>query len=273
MKIILATDFSKASEIAEKYALEWSKKFIAELHLIHCFTLPIVDPMMPVGYIDIDYKPIMESLEQKLANKERQFQENGVSTHTHLFPGDLLFGINEVIKEIGKDDTFLILGKSSKYDFLDNILGSTSVSLLNNLEIPVLVIPEDCNPKLPKRVSYATELEYDEKPMLQKSSELCKILHADFNLCHITLDYEMDIVPDGIFIEEIKNITNNQNIHIEFIKADSLREGIQSFITTEKSDLLILTSHKRNFFDQLIAPSNSKKILENIQIPMLIFHF
>ena len=273
MKVIFATDFSKASEVAENFALAWSKLFIAELHLIHAFTLPIVDPMLPMGYMELDAAPIIKSLEEKLSKKGRELQENGVLTKTHLYPGDLLMAIEELTKEIGKEDTYLILGKSTKNDFLDNLLGSTSASLLNRIEIPVIVFPEDAEVKLPRKVAYATELEYDEKNILTNTTKLCQRLKAELNLCHVNLDLNLDIVPDDQFIEEIKSLSENPSLQIEFVKAESLKEGIKRFIVDSKSDLLVLASHKRNFLDQLIMPSKSKTLLNNISIPMLIFHF
>ena len=50
-------------------------------------------------------------------------------------------------------------------------------------------------------------------------------------------------------------------------------EEIITITETKKISLLSVASHKRNILSQLLNPSKTKKLIESIKIPLLVFSF
>lgn len=271
MKILVGVDFSKSSDVAIETAGIWARKFIAEVILVHAYLPPVVDPSIPVGMLEASQMNMVKEYDDVLIKKARSVQETGVKCTYRVILGDLKSALKEVKDELGAD--IVILGRTTNPDFLDRLVGSTSQHLINDLEIPLLVIPDSWSPKIVNTIAFATSLEFNENKQLEAVKEIANRFKASIEFVKVDLESELDINPDEEFIKEIKRICGISQEHISRIKAEDLKSGIGQFVKDKKADLLVLTSHKRGLLDSLLAPSQSKKLLSKFEIPTLIYHF
>ncbi len=270
MKILVGVDFTKSSENAIALASLWGRKFIAELVLVHAYLPPVVDPSIPVGILEVSQMNLAKEYEESLQKKAREIQETGVTCSYKVMVGDLKYAIKEIKDEMGAD--LLILGRTTNPDFLDRVMGSTSQHLINDLDLPLLVIPDSSTPEEPRNIAYATSLEFNETPQLMAVKNIAERFKASLSFVKVILDDDLDINPDKTFISEIKSIFGEES-SINQIEAKDLKSGINRFIQDTTANLLVLTSHKRGLLDGLLAPSQSKKMLTRFDIPILIYHF
>ena len=54
-------------------------------------------------------------------------------------------------------------------------------------------------------------------------------------------------------------------------KTSSIQEGILELVKDTEADLLVMSTHHRNLFTQLVNPSKTKKLLLHSPVPVLIF--
>ncbi|MCR9065793.1 MAG: universal stress protein [Cytophagales bacterium] len=271
MKIIVGVDFSKSSDNAIDFIKNWAKKYIAEVELVHAYMPPMVDPSIPVGMIESNSVEIIEEYNKVLEKKVRNLRESGISASYRVVVGDLLHGI------IGKDHStsadLVVLGKTEKPDFIDRLIGSTSQHLVNEINIPLLIVPENYSKRETKAIAYATQLEFEETDVVKKVKELSDRLKATMTFVKIKTPDDLDINSDDRLLEKIKSIPGLEKTHVVTLEANSLKSGLKDFTDLNDSDLLVLVSHKRGLLDSILAPSQSKKLISKLDIPILIHHF
>lgn len=272
MKILIGTDFSKASENAIEYSAKIARSFIAEVVLVHAYLPPMVDPSIPVGMLEANELTVIKEFDEILEKKVRKLRENGVRASYKVVVGDLKHAFEEATKEDEKAD-LIVVGKTENPDFLDKLIGSTSQHLLNQVKAPLLVIPENYPAELPEDFAYATQLEFDEADIIQKVKEIASKVKAKLNFVKVQLDDDLDINPDLPLIKEINSIKGLENAVVDYVNAENLKEGLSDYIKDHDISMLVLASHKRGLLDGILAPSQSRKLLSKIKVPVLIYHF
>jgi len=256
MKIIVGVDFSESSENAILHASIWAKKYIAKLILVHTYLPMTVDPTIPVGSIEILQLEHINELNEKLTIKSRQIQESGIKTSFKVVVGDVKYALLEAIKEENAD--LLFVGKTHNPNFIERLIGSNAQHLLNAMNVPILVIPQNAPPNEPKVISYATEGEFIEDDLIKNATLIADKFRAKLHL----------------FTVKTKDVvTVKEEPDIDYISAPNILEGITKYIDKVNSDLLILVSHRRGLLDGLLVPSKSKMLISTIKTPILIYHF
>lgn len=271
MKIIVGIDFSDSANNAIDHAALWAKKFTAEIILVHSYMPIMVDPNIPVGSIESLQLDHIKELEESITAITRSLKEKGISAKHKVVLGDVKNALLEVINEENAD--MLIVGKTKNPNFLERLIGSNAQHLINNIKIPLLIIPQDHKPKELKIICYATEIEFEESDLVDKTNEIAKKFKADIHVFRVKVENAIlnDITSKDK--EEFMGKTSLSSKKIHDISAANLREGVSKFIVKMQADMLVLISHKRGLLDGMLAPSQSKMLIGKIDIPILIYHF
>ncbi|WP_341227449.1 universal stress protein [uncultured Arcticibacterium sp.] len=270
-KIILATDFSKGASKAEEMAIAIAKKHISNIILLYCFTPTYVDPTMPGGMVIVLDEGKEKQLEDKLSRKARSIQEQGVRTTFRLSTGSVSDGIKTLVEEEAAD--FAILGKTGASGFLDKILGSTAEYVINNIKIPLLVVPENTKSIDVDRIQYATELEYDENEILEEVFEIARKLKAEVDFVNVLSDKKLDLVDNAKLIDDMKKSFPNERLNIQSIRSNSVEKAILELSESKENTALVVASHHRGFLEGLLKPSVSKSLIARTNVPTFVFHF
>lgn len=266
-RILVATDFSKGAENAAKLAEKLAFVYSAEIHLLHCYSSTYIDAGIPSTVIIDQETEHMKSLEEKLKKAAREIQERGVRTSYELTQNGLKDAISSLVEE--KEIDFLVIGKTGETGFLEKILGHNAAYLVNNVAIPMLVVPE--NHKEIKKLVYSTQLEFSEKEPLKSFFGLAYRLKIPVELIHVDTDQQLDLTDDSQLVQEMKKDFPMQNIKIKNLRSNRLVETLLA----EAGDnaILALTTHDRGFLDGILNPSTSKKVVGECEIPVLIYRF
>ena len=145
-KILLATDFSSASEKAASYARALARRFSSTVEITHVF-----DPFMVTSYEEaIMGLPVNERCRISNENLRRlrdDFSACGIDTRTTSLEGHRpASGILKLAKEHEVD--LIVAGTQSKSGVERLILGSTAEQLIRNAECPVLTVGPNVKPAI-----------------------------------------------------------------------------------------------------------------------------
>lgn len=270
-KIILATDFSKGASKAEELAISIAKIHISELIVLHCSSPTYVDPSIPsTMMVNLEVEREKKFTEQ-LKDKARSIQEQGVRTTYKFRTGSVAEGIQNLVEEQGAD--FVIMGKTGATGFLDKLIGSTAEYVINNIRIPMLVVPENTKSTVIDRIQYATELEYDEKEILESVFDIARKLKAEVDLVNVKADTQLDLNDDTKLIEGMKQKFPNENFQIKSVRSNRIEEAILELSEAHKNTAVVVASHHRGFLDGILKPSVSKKLISKTNVPTFVYHF
>jgi len=251
MRILLPVDFSSNSRVAVYYALQLFPDEENTFILFHCA------------------KPETEEEEKEAF---RSFVRT-LTTH-HEFDTDFSTGntaeeINTSAYQTRAD--LVILGLHGKLNQKENVFGKTISTLMENVETPLLVVPEAHLGKKIRKIVYASDLTNINEE-LKGIIWFARMFDAEIHIIHI--------VPEELsnqqFEEEQRDllmITRNLYPKIKFtpFTGTGIIEGIDEFVKCENPDLLSFYKHPGNLLQMLWDMSLAEKVTMHNHLPVLLF--
>lgn len=134
-KILVATDFSPASERALEYAISIARRFGSKIYLSHVITLdgyPMIAPELAAKAIDTS----RGEAEENFAKIVESGGLHGIEYHTSIVEGAFWPTIDSLLKECKID--LLVLGTRGLGDVKKLVLGSGAEEAFRQAYVPVL---------------------------------------------------------------------------------------------------------------------------------------
>lgn len=280
--IAVLTDFSGRSEHAARYALHLAQKIKADILLFNAFLTPSDIPMMAAEVSwPLDYEENMQETEKALQSLGKKLEH---WAEAHALPGEYTPKINcecqqgplrIAVNAIEKNkDIFLIVMAAHGADALTNImLGNSCRQLIDNTNIPLLLIPEHTHFKAPELFVFATELDFSDIIYLNALTHLAACFSAEIMVTHI----EKSIANYNEGLDVFKNRVADKvpYSHITYCSVPGKRpeNGLEWLMQHHKPDVLVMMHHQKGFFGAIFGGSNTQKIAAHTPVPMLIFSY
>lgn len=273
-RILFPTDFSEAAKTAFIYALKFADALNAEITVLHVYDLPIVDiPPMPETtqeVFDIVEMNQFESFREELPELH-QIAENHKLGHIKLknvlHYGDLVYNINKVCEE--EEVEMIVMGTKGATGLKETFLGSTTGSVISNAKIPVLAIPDCAEFHNIKTIAFTTQYKDRDNDALLNTIKIAKLFDARVHCLYIKNEDDPEDIDERI--NEWKMYYRDENIDFFNIEGNHIEQTILDFIENQKTDMLVMRTHKRGFFESLFHNSLTKKMAYHTKIPLLIY--
>lgn len=268
--ILLPTDFSEAALNAGVFAAQLAKETGAELHLFNVFHIPNPLQTLPIELIvtrdelqnatDSELKKTGMSIKEKVPDcppihiaSANGHSENEIRAYAHFIHADLI-----------------MMGMKGAGKVKEKLIGSTTVSVIEKAEIPVLSVPEHCTFKRFSSILLASDGREIPAASINPLKELAKQFNSSIEVCNI-LPHREEIDKDEVMELLEKNLTGLRHTFI-FPESENI-EGFLEKISVEKHpDLLVLIPRKHNFFQRLFGAGHTKKLVFHSRIPILVLH-
>jgi nucleotide-binding universal stress UspA family protein len=140
-RIVVATDFSEASERAVTYALELATTLGASVILVHAYDIPVVG--FPDGVLIASPNvatQIETSAKQGLDGVMQRHAQSGVHIDAVLRQGAAAEEVNKLADEVDAD--LIVLGTHGRRGIAHAILGSVAEHIVRTATRPVLTLHE-----------------------------------------------------------------------------------------------------------------------------------
>ncbi|MCF8232140.1 MAG: universal stress protein [Bacteroidales bacterium] len=286
-RILVPVDFSEHAKNACLYALGIAEVLKAEVRLLHIYYSPTIDTThyseaynMHINvekYIHDIYKNARYDM-NKLHTELRKYMRNNGFKHatidSRLLNGGPEAAILDECKEY--DPALVVMGYRGKGEDENIALGSVTSHVIRKTKRPVLAVPEkaifkgvsDMN-----NIAYATNFDNYDFNAIMELMNLVKPFHMKIHCIHVKT--EQDEYWDEIKLKGLKEYFAEQGlpyIECKTIKNKDLITGLQEFVKDHNIHIMAITHRKRNFLSQLINPGMTQEILQNLDIPILVFH-
>ena len=283
-KIVVPTDFSKGSEIACYYAVHLAQKLNAEIKILHVYENPMADVNIKKSATFESYADHMiREMENKAKNDIVDFaqkvheymdthQLKDVKVHSSIVMGDVVIKINEISKQYSPD--FIVLGTVGRREESKSIFAGTVRELIHGLQIPLYAIPGPFDIKSFDKLNilYATDFNENDNTSL---NQLLKIMESfDKSITCIHIDTAQSPSKKER-MEELNTLLKRDyrehQISCRLIEHEDVYSGMKEFASMNNINLLSFTTQKRGIFEKLFKPNLFKKILQESNLPILIF--
>lgn len=150
-RILLATDFSEASERALSYAIAFCARYASDLYLVHATT---PEPREP-----IPMDPLPREMDRPRIEAERQMKRLGKSAKLRDVPHNMIVDKGEVWPVLSsviarENIDLLIMGTHGRRGFRKLALGSVAEEVLHLAPCPVLTVGPNVAPAAAHAVEF-----------------------------------------------------------------------------------------------------------------------
>jgi nucleotide-binding universal stress UspA family protein len=274
-QILFPTDFSEAAETAFIYALRFADSFDAELIILHVYDLPIVEtPPLPESTAEIfdivemnQFESFREQLPEMYKIAERR-NLGHVRMRNMLLYGDLIYNVNKICSDEVID--LIVMGTKGASGLKETFLGSTTGSVITHAKVPVLGIPVDAEYHRIKNIAFTTQYKDKDNDALRRAMEIAEKFGARVQCLYIKNPDDPSDIDERI--NEWKIYYRDENIDFYNIAGDHIEQTILDFIENQHTDMLVMRTHKRGFFESLFHRSLTKKMAYHCKVPLLVFH-
>lgn len=283
-KIIVPTDFSMGSEHACQYAIHLAHRMNADIKLLHVYEDPTTDLNIKESATYLNYLQSSIKEREKLANtalvdfRRKMFSYmdemkiHNVRIHSSLMMGNIVGKIKTVSKVYKPD--LIVLGTLGKREDSKSVFAGLARLLISGLDIPVYAIPgsvsQDNFAKLD--ILYATDLNEKDHRSLERLLKIVEPFEKKISCIHI------DTAQNRAKVERLNELNlqlqkeyPEQEIKCWLFNDTDVFHGIKDYADQYQINLLSFTVHKRGIFEKLFKPNLFKKILQESNLPILIF--
>ena len=277
--ILVGIDFSKSSIEVLKRAFNLVKLTGAKLTIVHAIDKGLFDKYFSSSNNEKLITKAKENIEKIITNLQEKNIEYSIvvqiSTPTSL--------IIDMAKEI--NPSLIVVGVNSIDNFKTKVFGSTSVKIIQNTKLPVLIVKNNCE-KDYKDILAFTDLSPISLKSINFTKEFfensnLKVIHAykqvnDFTLTfHDSLEHKKEIQEDITKkakerfeeFKKVNKITNSELIEVY----NGISEVLLSKTEEENKDLVVLGSNGVNNADSFLYGSIALFMMENVKNDILIY--
>jgi len=269
--ILVLTDFSKKAENAALYALKLAEKTFANIILYHLYEeVPAVNVPESGSWLIEDYDTYKKESTRGLLRLKEKLQ---VSNAAEFKPAISWF--NDIGPDLASTCSGLIT--SQKVDLVvmgargDNtvshlLYGSDAYEVINNVNCPVLLVPEDCLYNSLETIVFANDFKQDYSEAIRFIADLARLDNAHIVLTHFG-PYDNDAFK---YIDEFKSADPYANVSSHFLPLENFREQLAGFAAKVNASLVVMIHHHKIALDTIFTGSRSKKMLDHKDMPLLV---
>lgn len=269
--ILVPVDFSDASFNAIGYATFLADAFDTPLTLVHAYTDTSAYDEGPENHVYDSMEELKAANEKFLKRKMEEFsKEFTVSINCIVKQGNPVKAINEVVQEI--ESQLIIMGMKGKGES-NSFFGSTTTAMIGKTSVPLLAVPFKASRQSIDTITIASD--FKEEKLISRFIILKQFI-SRFNPSVQVLNVQTEHI--GLTTKEIDDKIkrtlqwdqNNYSIHI--VKENDIEEGINKFLKSNPSDLLVMIAKEHSFIEQIVGVSHTKKMTQQTEIPLLVLH-
>jgi nucleotide-binding universal stress UspA family protein len=266
--IIVATDFSKPSTNAANYAADMATFLNTDMILVHVIQIP--SSVFQVPMTEFEYQEIerlaqvsLEKLQMELVYRTK----NKITVAKEIRYGSVELELEKMSYE--KKPFAIVIGRETGHELQRFLVGSTALRLVHHILYPIFIIPEKTSFTPIKNIAIASDFRNGgENASVLFTRKILSAFHASLKIIHVNTNHDSNPENEAGAVSLQKQFADYYP-KFYFIDNEKIQDGIDHFLSTYKTDLLIVMPEKRGLFESLIRPHDSNKIILHAHLPVL----
>ena len=169
--------------------------------------------------------------------------------------------------------SLIVLGKPNTETTPDELVSSTSLTLLRATSVPLLVVPAGAAAEPPTRITLAADGQpfHLAEPVIVAIQKMLQRLQPTLTVTRVAEPEDNDDCTVALATVLHSGIgTGLPQIHKHHIRHSSPSKGILQAATETQADLLVLIARRRSFLGQLFNRSVSAQVILHSALPILL---
>jgi nucleotide-binding universal stress UspA family protein len=269
--LLVPTDFSKLSKVGLSYAIALAKKSDSRIIVVSVVTEVTGDTqeLSNVRKYQENMLATARSDGEKLL-KEFKSEAGKVDISFQAIAG---FPVVTVIEKFAVENNVNMVVMSSKgaTGLKKIVMGSNATAVIDNSSVPVLVIPDEASIDSLDKLVYASDAT-DFQNEAKIVAAFATMLGSSMEVVHVVPDAERALKdPSGVTSQKLKEIAAYPNIHLHVLYDDDIPRGLETFISSQQDDFVLITfTHRLTFNEKLFGKSVTAKLAYHNRVPLLV---
>jgi nucleotide-binding universal stress UspA family protein len=282
--VLLATDFSLASQGAFKTAVRLCKTLQASLFILHVFEYAnAVPPETGERFLELD--SLYEEAQRSLNDLVQVAQRAGVTCEAAMGSGIAELTILEMISL--KEVDLTVLGTNALHGFERLVFGSTAEAVLRKAPCPVLTVGPQAagsakadKPESP--VVFATDFHLTTTHAIRHAASFCKMMGSPLHCLHVlprTLagGVRRHIIPQ-IMTEALQHVASESGTVIEppvcaVAYGSEISNAVVDYARQQKAKLIVLGVRQASMVASHVPAHIVYRIITEAPCPVLTVAF
>lgn len=270
--LLVTTDFSDNSKAAVRFALQMANQGQYKLVFLHVTEILKPFKWTEEFFASFEQKEIA-GLEQHLKKFVMELSAETGSTvidPQYVVRNSSSVPANMVHYAEQHNIPYICIARKGGGNTL-RLFGSTASTLIEKSSVPLIVVPEDYQPKAIEHVFYASDLEHvhDElNDVLQFSTPLnakVELIHFS-SPAHPEAEQKFRSITEGLGAQGVT--AHLEALDLDTPLADKLSQAVDRF---KPSILVMFTRQDRTFFEKLFLSSISAEFAAASIVPLLVY--
>lgn len=280
-RILIATDFTEASQKAFQYAKALALHFQASITAAHVLRASTSD--WPKFGTDPGYKKLWCETKENLDSLYWQLLQAGFQADRILLEGD---PVEEVLKAIQQQKAdLLVLGTHGSRDLERFVLGSIAEEILRKAECPVLTVGPNVDDPSRKGLTFrqillATDLGPEAAASVRYAFSLAAGESSHISVCHVLPEGHTKTIDaaemQAKFIQTVReriSEDSGKNCVTEYVvEYGSAANEILKLARERHADLIVLGTRSASFIATHLAPGVAFRVIAGAACPVLTIH-
>jgi nucleotide-binding universal stress UspA family protein len=266
-RVLVPIDFSPASTVALDCAFTWARRFRANLILLH-----VLDPHMMNE----------DQANRKLSGMVALEDHRDLNVRTVVTRGEAL---DRILSSVWEHNADLVVMGIHGRGFLDRLfLGSVTIGVLRNIEVPILTVSHATRPLRFERILFATDLTEGSLSQMQSVLDIAQSGTSTVTLLHaveIGL-LEQSSLPMGAYVtpdymeearakmNELVATATQHNVSIKSVLVEGMpAESILKVAEEKHAGLIVLSTAHKGMLERALLGSTSERVIRESAIPIL----
>lgn len=274
--VLIPIDFSENSWNALEYSVRFFKKEACTFYILHIGDLR--DSAVTANSFTLPAEKIGPSIKEKfnaLFERIGQLPLNGNHHFIALQEYGNFIDIIRKMVDVKKID-LIVMGTKGASGIKASVVGSNTGDVITKVLCNVLVIPEEAQIKIPKKIAFPTSFNlFYTYPVLKVLTELLRISEADLKVLnvsqankHLTSSQEKNKAYLQDYLEETFPTTHS----FHSITDKNIKNAILNFVADNQIDMLTMVAKNLNFLQQILFDTAIEKLSFHTTVPLLVLH-
>jgi nucleotide-binding universal stress UspA family protein len=266
-KILLATDFSPAARNAALYGIQLAIAVKADVILFSAYQVP--RPFAALN-VQISRFAVMEDTKKKLADEAGAVVEGHVTQLEIVCDeGTPHESILAIAKE--KEVDLIVVGMKGTGNSLKRLFGSTATSLVNDLSIPVIIVPDSARFNVPKNILYASDVFLDTTiTAINQIKWLTDVFRSKLFVVRVVKDSYEEVRETVNTPQNLRSELKELQATFSFPVNTNSTDGLTEFIAGQAVDLVMMLPRKHEWLERLLVKSETKDMAFHTHLPILM---
>jgi nucleotide-binding universal stress UspA family protein len=265
--ILVPTDFSRNAESALRYAIGLAEDLKASLIILHSYRL------LQTAVPSVDQSPfsIKNQWDKDTWEKFRNIENNIIkdSKIKYDFEVDVGFASDAIISSVEANDIGMVVMGAAGAGAMSQVLGSTTLKIIDKVRCPVLVVPSNAEYNGVKNVTFA----FDNKKIKEQTNlELLFGYMREFNAQLEVLNINSEDLQKPKYMESLEESLNSLSYSFTSIHSGDVAEGILNYLKGKDTDMLIALKRDHGFMEKVFRHSVTRKLVLHTELPLMVLH-